>query len=116
MPTRDEIVDAGERIVAGWLSAKGYSIKAHARISGSTDIEAIGRDRKLLVLVKSSLAPDWPSSLAREEEEDVMLRAARLAYQAWEARVQVDARLDLVGDIQWRRLSTGAASKDHSTS
>jgi hypothetical protein len=105
MPTDAEIDKAAEQIVAQWLSHKGFFTNIATRLPGSTGIEAIGRDRKLLVLVKSSLVPYAPAIMTREEEENVRARAAGLGYQPWEARVMLDGQLELVIEIQWRELS-----------
>jgi len=105
MPTDAEIDNAAEQIVADWLSAKGYFTNFATRPPGSTGIEAIGRDRKLLVLVKSSVVPYAPAKMSREEEENIRVRAAALGYQPWEATVLLDAQLELVIEIQWRELA-----------
>ena len=105
MPTGAEIDKAGERIVAEWLSDKGYFTNFATRPSDSTEIGAIGRDRKLLVLVKSSIVPYAPAKMTGEEEENIRVKAAALGYQPWEATVLLDAQLELVIEIQWRELA-----------
>jgi hypothetical protein len=105
LPTDAEIDKAAEQIVVEWLSEKGYFTNVATRLPGSTEIEAIGRDRKLLVLVKSSLLPYAPATMTGEEEGKIRARAAGLAYQPWEARVLLDTQLELAIEIQWRALA-----------
>ncbi len=104
MATQVEIGQAGERIVAEWLSKKGYHTDIDTRAPGSTDIEARGRTKSLLVQVKAAVQPNKPVSLSSEEERNITSRATRLGYGAYEAEVQIDDKLQLVGEIQWRDL------------
>ena len=94
----------GERLVAHWLSAHGYSTTIDTKGPGSTDIEAKGTT-SLLVQVKAAKQPGTPDTLSADEERNITARAARLGYEAWEARVQLDQQLGQVGEIQWRKLS-----------
>ena len=100
-----DIGRAGERHAVDWLRAEGYSImKWNTQTSGLIDIEAKSSSKRLLVQVKAALYPNTPAQLSAEEAEAITSRAARLGAQAWEARVQVDSNLDLIGNVQWRKI------------
>ncbi len=104
MLTPDRIGEAGERGVAKWLAENGYRTNVDTRSPASTDILAHGGDRVLLVQVKSAVAPTEPANLSPAEERDIKSRAAKLKYEAWEARVWLDASLSLIGRIVWRKI------------
>lgn len=104
MPTGVEIGGAGERIVDAALAAMGYHTNLNTRQPGSTDIEAAGSQVSLLVQVKTAVAPAVPSDMSSDEVRNIKARAAKLAYQAWQAKVSVDGNLKLVGEIVWKRL------------
>lgn len=99
-----DIRQMGEQAVSQWLRSKGYEAKVSARDPTLADIEARGSGGNLLVQVKAAVLPSSPSYLSSEEERDIRARAARLGFQAWEARVQLDQENRQVGAIVWRRL------------
>jgi hypothetical protein len=104
LPTEVEIGQAGERIVVTWLQNHAYIIdRWDTQAPGSTDIEAHAQV-KLLIQVKTSVAPNIPASLSTDEETNIKQRATRISAQAYEARVQLDSNLTLFGEIMWRRL------------
>jgi hypothetical protein len=105
MPTEAQIGDAGERIVSRSLGAKGWATNIDTKLPGSTDIEARGTNAGLLIQVKTAIAPRVPPRLSGDEERNVKARAIRLRWDAYEARVQVDMCLRLIGDIGWRKLT-----------
>ena len=107
MATPFEIGQVGERIVVQRLEEAGYTIKRWDTESpGSTDIEAeSSAGHILLVQVKSAVHPNEPPSLSSDEERNIESRAMRIGADAWEARVQLSASLELIGEIQWRKLS-----------
>jgi|SRR5271163_641204 len=105
MPTRVEIGQAGEHFVARELAAKGYRTNVDTKASGSTDVEARGTNTNLRVQVKTAISPNSPAALSTEEERNIKALAARHGSEAWEAKVQVDQKLNLVGAIGWRKLS-----------
>jgi len=107
MATPFEIGQAGERIVVQGLKEAGYAIKRwDTQSPGSTDIEAAtSKGHILLVQVKSAVHPNEPPSLSSDEERNIESRATRIGAEAWEARVQLNARLQLVGEMQWRKVS-----------
>jgi hypothetical protein len=105
MSTQVKTDQAGEHIVARELAAKGYRTNVDTRGPGSTDIEARRSTDNLLVQVKTAVAPNAPAGLSSDEERNIKSRAAREGYQAWEAKLQVDSALNMVGAIAWRQLS-----------
>ena len=72
--------------------------------SGSTNIEAKSSSKRLLIQVKTAVNPIDPAQLSEVEEEAIMLRAEKLGAQAWEARVQVGSNMELIGNVQWRKI------------
>lgn len=107
MPTAFDIGQAGERIVVQWLEKeKSYAIKTwDTQSPGSTDIEAEHRDAHILVQVKSAMYPNEPPFLSSDEQRNIKSRATKIGAVAWEARAQLNASLQLIGEIQWRTLS-----------
>ena len=105
MSTPFEIGQAGERIVVQWLRSKGYIIdRWDTQSPGSTDIEAHHSQAHILVQVKSAVYPNDPPHLSSDEERNIKSRATRIGAQAYEARVQLDSNLQLLGQIMWRKL------------
>jgi Holliday junction resolvase-like predicted endonuclease len=105
MPTPKEIGTAGEGYVVEHLKGKGYTIdKRDTHASGLADIEAHREKQKMLVLVKSAIT-DEPSNLSAKEQRDITSRAKTRGAVAWEAKVILNANLDIIGDIRWRELS-----------
>jgi len=105
MATQVEIGSAGERIAAAALQQKGYKTNVDTKAPGSTDIEARGTGNSILVQVKAAVSPNAPTSISSDEERNIKSRASKLGWGAYEAKVQLDGRLQLVGDIQWRKLT-----------
>jgi len=98
---------AGERSVVTWLEEKGFTVvKWHAESPGPRNIEAKSGSAQvhLLVQVRTSVQPEDPPSLTSSEEEDIKSRATQIGAEAWEARVQLDSNLQLLGKIKWRKL------------
>lgn len=98
---------AGERSVVTWLENKGFMIvKWDTESPGTKNIEAkSGSARtRLFVQVRTSVHPEDPPSLTSGEEADIKSRAAKIDAEAWEARVQLDINLHLLGKIRWRKL------------
>jgi Holliday junction resolvase len=99
-----QIGEAGERIVVDWLKAKGCTIdRWDTQSPGSTDIEASWPTKRLLVQVKSAVAPNQPSVLSGDEIAKIKSRAAKVGAEAWQAQVQLDSQLRQVG-IKWAKL------------
>ena len=105
MLTSSDIGAAGEKIVSAALTNLGYSCYRNTQQPGSTDIEARGQTKTLLVQVKTSLYPDHPADLSGEERRNITSRATRLGYEAWQAKVQINDDEELVGEIKWLKLN-----------
>ncbi len=105
MATAVKIGQAGEGIVVQWLKDNNYSILDwNTQAPGSTDIKASGGGKVLLVQVKAAVVPSQPASLSSDEEPSIKARAAQIKAEAYEAKVQLDSSLRLVGKIEWRQL------------
>lgn len=89
-----------------WLKAKGYRIdRWDTQSPGSTDIEASGTAKRLLVQVKSALAPNQPAVLSGDEIAKIKSRAGKVGAEAWQAQVQLDSQLRQAGEIKWAKLN-----------
>lgn len=99
------ISNAGERIVAEALMRMGYQTNVDTKPPDSTDMEATNEGKKILIQVNTTVMPGTPSPLSSEEERTLRARATRLGCEPWEAKVQVDTSLHLVGKIEWRNLA-----------
>ncbi len=105
MATQVDIGQTGERIVARALADKGWRTNIDTKAPGSTDIEARGTNGGLLVQVKTATSPNKPAGISSDEERNIKSRAAKLRWDAYEARVQLDANGRLIGAIGWRKLN-----------
>lgn len=95
---------AGEKAIITWLRQNGWQIiRWDTAAPGSTDIEAKVALKKLLVQVKSAIAPATPSFLSLAEAKNIKSRATRLGAEAWEARVVLYNNLNPAG-IGWRQF------------
>lgn len=103
--TPAEIGNYGERHATTWLQSKGYRCHRNTQLPGSTDIEAIGATKNLLVQVKTGLYPNFAPILSSDEQRNIKSRATRIGYEAWLAQMQIDVRGLLVGNITWTRLN-----------
>jgi hypothetical protein len=105
MAMQVDIGKIGENIVGQWLRDNGYTKNVDTKLPGSTDIEAKGRNGNRLVQVKTAITPNEPASLSSDEVRNITSRATRLGCEAWEAKVQLGANYELVGNIRWRKLN-----------
>lgn len=101
---RADILKAGEGTIVQWLQDNGYTTNWEARSPETTDIGAEAVEAHVLVQIRSAVVPDMPSALSSDEERSLKARATAINYQAWEAKVQLDAKLQPVGQIMWRQL------------
>jgi hypothetical protein len=99
-----DIGSAGERIVEKHLRQRSYATSIDLRKTGSTIIRALGRLTKLLVEVRTAVSPDAPTSLSADDVKKITSLAAKIGYEAWEARVQIDSDGGQLGKIIWTRL------------
>ena len=104
MSTETEIGRAGEGHAITWLKTEGYSVKLNSQPHSPTTIEAQSDSKRLLVQVITTVYPNTPNRLSAEEEKLLTSRATELGAQAWEARVQIGPKLELVGNVLWRRI------------
>jgi hypothetical protein len=104
MYTPMDIGTKGEHIVSHWLTEKGYRTHLIAKGPDVTGIEAQGHVGKLLIQVRSAVLPDLPKSLSNYDEHRVKSQASELGYIPWEAKVQLDDDLRIIGKIKWRKL------------
>jgi len=104
MNATTDVEAIGEQLVAQWLVGRKYAVKVDTHVPESTDIQATCNKVNLLVHVKTAVFPNVPECLSAEEKGTIKSRAHRLSYEAWEAKVQLDANFELVGNIVWRKL------------
>ena len=104
MPTSHEIAKAGEGYTVEFFKGKGYTIdKWDTHTQGTANIEAHNKEGKILVQVISAIT-DEPSDLSAKDQRNITLRATRIGAVAWEAKVIVNANLDIIGYIRLRQL------------
>ncbi|MDD4890559.1 MAG: hypothetical protein PHU85_11600 [Phycisphaerae bacterium] len=94
----ERISRAARQIVAGWLRANGYTIQCDES-AGPKCIEAVNRKVRLLVLVRSAMLPKTPRELPYTDKQEIVSRAAREGFQAWDAEAVLDGGLRLAGSI-----------------
>lgn len=100
-----DVGSAGEKAVVDELKSKGWIIlRWDTNLPGSTDIEAQSGSKKILVQVKSAIAPNEPPVLSPQEESNIKSRATRIGAEAWEAKVWLNSNLTLI-KIDWRKLN-----------
>ncbi len=90
----------GEQIVINNLRPNGYY---HFEKKG-TDFLADSTLRKILILVRTTDAPNTHSTLSRDEIQSLKARATAIHREAWIANVKIDNAQALVGSIEWLRL------------
>ena len=96
----------GEGATVAYLKNKGFTVTSwNTQGPGATDIEAVAGQKGLLVQVKSAVSPNSPCSISDLEQQAIASRATRKGYEAWEARVQLDASLRPMGEPSWRKLN-----------
>lgn len=95
----------GEKLVVDWLKSSGYTIvEWNTQAPGSTDIEAKHSTAYILVQVKTAVEPNAPSDLSSDEIRNIKSRASKKDAEAYQAKVQLDSRHQLKGDINWKKL------------
>jgi len=100
-----EIGNVGERLTTTALRGDGWQCYQNTQQPGSTDIEAHKGNRKILVQVKTGLAPNVAPDLPPGERRNIASRASRLGYEAWLAQLQINGYGALVGPINWSKLN-----------
>lgn len=105
MLTPNDISELGERHVVNYLSGTGYHCHASKAHHGACDIEARGEEENLFVHVMTALSPNPVPELGTSDLGRVLSRAMTLGYDAWLAKVHLDANGDLASDIEWSQLN-----------
>lgn len=105
MLTPTDIAETGERHVQDWLEAQGYQcFPGHAH-HGMCDIEARGEDNDMLVHVVTALDPNPLPELTASDKGRVVSHAIPLGIDAWAAKVLINAKGEMLGDIEWEQLN-----------
>ncbi len=105
MATVQEVSKAGEAHVVALLQGRRFTINEWLEdSSGGADIEATGGRRHVLVQVRTSVSPDHPRLLSKDEAAAIKARAVLSGAEPWQARVTINADLTLNGSIAWRRV------------
>ncbi|MDZ4286451.1 MAG: hypothetical protein U0984_00740 [Prosthecobacter sp.] len=114
MLTPTDIADYGERHVEKWLTGRNFHChKAphtahghghHQANHNSVDLEARNPELNMMVHVRTALAPHTAHELTEGEQHGLSSRAMMMGYEAWFARVQIDAKGELAQEIQWTKL------------
>lgn len=79
----------GERLIVAAFRAKGCNVEWNTAGPGATDIKVDGRERgeRLLIQVKTAIAPNEPAEPTAEERAAIRARAKTLGYTALVAYV-----------------------------
>ncbi len=105
MATTQEVSRAGEAHVVELLQGRRFTINAWPDQSlGGAEIEATGGRRHVLVQVRTSVLPDHPRVLSKDEADAIKARAVMCGAEPWQARVTINPDLTLSGTIAWRRV------------
>lgn len=110
MPTQKELTSAeigyyGERHVANWLAANGYTCHQNTQLPGCTDVDAVGSQKSLFVQVKTAISPNSPASLTAQERTGIVNRANNNNREAWLAQVSITKDGALIGGVTWTKLN-----------
>jgi hypothetical protein len=101
-----EIKLEGEKKVEQWLTENGYSnVLKETLQANESGLKATGRTDNILVQVSTFLHPHRPFKLSDYEIDLLTRRATKLNLVAYAAYVVLDSSGDLVGEINWERLS-----------
>ena len=102
----EEINNAGEKFVENWLSGNDYTnlAKENLQINESV-ITGKGRIETVMIQVKTFVHPQRPFKLSEYDIDKITRRAAKLKCIAYVAYVIIDDNKNLVGEINWERLS-----------
>jgi hypothetical protein len=101
-----EIKIEGEKKVEQWLTENGYSnVLKETLQANEYGLKAVGRTENILVQVRTFLHPHRPFKLSDYETDLLTRRAAKLKLVAYAAYVVLDNSGNLVGEINWERLS-----------
>ena len=102
---RSKIEISGEQIVSDYLRSKGFNANPVEDIPGTIGLAVTGKPSNFIVNIKPVTNPKTPVITKAEEENAIKQKAAQLGFEAWEAKVVLDRKLQLKGEIEWRRIS-----------
>ncbi len=105
MLTPADIAEYGENHVEKWLEANNFQCYQSHQHQGVKDLEARNPEMSLLVHINTGLEPRQPKDLTEIESHSICSRAMTLGFDAWCAKVMIDAHGDLVGDIEWVKVN-----------
>ena len=104
--TLTEIQLTGEKQVELWLSSNGYShISKETLQPGESGLKATGSIENILIQVRTFLHPHRPFKLSDFEVDRLTRRASKLKLIAYAAYVVLDDNNEIVGEINWERVS-----------
>lgn len=101
----DQIIAAGEEAAIEFLQNRGYKLLDRSDAPGG-DILMQNTKARVLVRVKSAIAPDEPSGLTQSEKDDLIAAAARHKAIPWPGFVQLNEQFRPARKIKWTRLDT----------
>jgi hypothetical protein len=101
-----EIMKEGAKHVENWLNKNEYtSVKKETWQTGSVDIQADSLGKNIFIQVHTVLHPNEPVVLKGTDKFAVKDLAARLNRVPYIAYLVIDENKNLVGEIDWERLS-----------
>ena len=101
-----EIVQTGEKRVEEWLSENGFiNVLNIADHRGNNTIEANGSIENILVHVRTRVQPDQPGRISDEDRVRIKVTAETLGRKAYVAYLVIDEDKNIVGEINWDRVS-----------
>ena len=101
-----EIMKEGAKHVEDWLNKNEYtSVKKDAWQTGSVDIQADSLGKNIFIQVYTVLHPNTQAILKGTDKFAVKDLAERLDRVPYIAYLVIDENKNLVGEIDWERLS-----------
>jgi len=101
-----EIHSKGEKQVELWLVNNGYNnVSKEPLHPGETGLKATGSVEDILIQVRTFLHPHRPFKLSDFEVDRLIRRASKMKLVAYVAYVVLNEKSELVGEINWERLS-----------
>ncbi len=101
-----EIHLEGEKQVELWLVNNGYNnVLKELLQPGETGLKATGSVEDILIQVRTFQHPHRPFKLSDFEVDKLIRRASKMKLVAYVAYIVLDKKNQLVGEINWERLS-----------
>ena len=96
----------GEKQVELWLVNNAYNnVSKELLHPGVTGLKATGSVEDILIQVRTFQHPHRPFKLSDFEADRLIRRASKMKLVAYAAYVVLDKKNQLVGEINWDRLS-----------